>query len=131
MSPRVPPPTSSRLRKTVSCALVRCVDDLGGCVTLVGVFVPLNSPQRGGCSCNRSPPPASRWTAPPYLQSIAYRHRDRLVGIIVIRGEGTAVHRRQRARGEKETERTSAAISFRSGPSRIIIRRDREPDAID
>lgn len=87
-----------------------CLDLVRMRSLLVGVFAPLNSlslsvyPRRD--SCNRftylslSLPLyfsifLSVGVRPPLAQSIAYRHRDRLVGIIVIPGPGIAVGTRR------------------------------------
>lgn len=94
----------------VQCLGARCVcldDDLARMRSLlVGVFAPLSlslCPRRD--SCNRFTYLSLYFSSilsafpvgvrPPLAQSIAYRHRDRLVGIIVIPGPGIPVDTRR------------------------------------
>lgn len=75
----------------------------------MGVFAPLNSARSGAAAVatdSSLSPLGPRFSGFPLVQSIAYRHRDRLAGIIAIpaRDQSAAVHRRrQRFREEKET----------------------------
>lgn len=91
----------------VQCLGARCVSRRRlSKALLVGVFAPLSlslCPRRD--SCNRFTYLSLYFSSilsvflvgvrPPLAQSIAYRHRDRLVGIIVIPGPGIPVDTRR------------------------------------
>lgn len=103
----------------------------------MGVFAPLNSVRSGvaavATDSSLSLHPLPRW--PSLVQSIAYRQRDRLVGIIAIpgrvRGHTSTMFAEKKKQGYNYTVKHSEKFRFAKRSARFEITMHRCRAAID